>query len=83
MPLPLPLIFFGGEGAALCFSAGQGSEGKGAACGTRAEPPRPQGLPLPSDCGPAILFRRPRAKENVLHHGGEAARPPRAPGVGG
>lgn len=82
---PLPPFFFGGEGAALFVFCMAKEEGKGAACGTTAEPPRPQGLPLPTTQAMRFFFAAPAPKKGTLYHGGEAARPPcaRWAGMGG
>ena len=78
VPCAPPTFFWAERGGVFCLCAAK-EEGRGAACGTGAEPPRPQGLPLPPRRGPCDLFPPPPRQGNVLHHGGEADRPPRAP----
>ena len=61
---PSHIFFWRRGGGVFCFCAAK-EEGKGAACGTGAEPPRPQGLPLPPRRGPCDLFPPPPRQEKM------------------
>ena len=72
-------IFLGGEGAAsFVFARPRRKAGARHVVPGRSRRAR-RACPCRPDAGRAIFSRRPRAQGNVLHRGGEADRPPRAP----